>query len=874
MQMQEYLIDKAIDQIWCNPLQDNQIVVEPARVTSGAGAIVSVFMLDRLISLPWKKNRAHVFQVGQVSPALLGLFEKDPSWRKEQWYTFEEAMNTLPLYVSIYNESGVSIPRFNAQFMFTREKCLIFAIKQDNRIPMKLGSDNIYFRFYTNAYLKTLTPDVTKPPVQVKGYEQVTPVNIDNIIFDYNLIKQKPGYTEAYINGNWVSELSMRTLKPGSIVEWIYEADVKRTVSWTVKDLKPFTSTMDQKGKYILHYPKTTSSDTIDYHDDIDVYVMTNGEYNTKVGRYYIKNVPDAMRNLTHRDYSIVADYVTFLSNKLAEDLGLVIPDILDFEIFIKIREGGYNRKLIMDSNRIYDLYRLEDYRIMMAMSGVETLVPMWHAPNLEASAYTYIMGARLKDITIDKVEDAYGYNSITRILADTPALTKSVGTIQVGKLGYEAALGSTVYEYDRYGKMLGYFYHDTSDDDYDARYPQTKMIEAIIGEGTVEATNAYGFTDIPIPDKCSWRLYHSRMDFSHNPPIPFNDWTDITDSDRYEVQDGKIVWVSPETDQYLCLKTDKSFIAYDFQATQRMGVIVFQLKEIVVKDGVKVYQDMDIPPGDIQIFLNKDNLIRDVDYVVNFPYVSINSQRSINQPAQTAVQNIHIRMTGFCDKDMEIPYPTEQGFVRNGLISNNGTYFDHTNKIMHISIGGAVYDRSQVKFYEDNRGWYPRDPLNGKPYQINNTITPLRDFTKSDTYDLLEKAKAIDKEIDAYMDLYWPKPQNEPLSSSEVRWRLTSPFFSCIVELMVSNAWYWEDYERVPDSEIRRLCAPYENLLDYDPITNPVAAPELYVNITPTRYTQPVMITRAQYRVLEAIVRLYGRGRIGINNFVSFTVK
>lgn len=872
--MQEYIIDKAIDQIWCNPRQDNQHVIRPHRVTEGAGALTKVLILDRWLTLPNKSVRTHVYQVGQISPALLGLFESVPTWTKETWYTFEEAMNKLPLYMNIYNETGINIPRFNAHFMFTREKCLVFAIKVDDRINVDLKKDNIYFRFYTSAHLKNYDPETPAKPIVLKGYEIVERDNIPTVINDYRELASNSGLTEVFVNGELVNEASVRTLKEGSIVELVYDCTVKRVVTWKIKNLKTFTSTLDKKTKYILHYAKQTPTNVIDFHDDTDVYIQTKGELNTKVGRFYIPNTPGAKRNLTHRDYSIVGDYVDFIARDLANSKGMITPDLLEFEVVLKIREAGYKRELIHDSSRIYQLYRLDDQRIMMAMTGVETQVPVWTASALESSAYINLMGSDYKDITIDKVEQAYGYNTITRIIADAPIKTVDYGTQPVAVLGYAAALGSSVSEYDRNGRFLGSFRHNSPDDSYEAKYRNTSLVQPIVGTPSLGFDDVFGTNNITVPDNCSWRLYYCQFDYSVNPAVPDNKWKDVTDSDRYTIVDGKIVWTKDENDQYLCLRTDRNILEYSFEAKTNLGNLLFALSEVVTIDNKKIRRTMQIPGGDLQIFLNGYNLVRDIDYIINFPYVCINAQKFFKQPCDTESQSVHIRFTGFCREDLSIPKPTEIGFVRNGLISNDKRFRNHDNKIMHISVGGCVKHRDDVKFYEDTDAWEPRSPINGQPYQINEVITPLRAFTKSDTYDLLKIDDQIGKSVDDYMSLYWKPWDNEPLSSSEARWRITSPFFACLVELCRTGSWWWYDYERLTDEEVLELCKPYENLLAYDPIYPENELPDEHVNITPTRYNDPVHLSRAQYRVLETVLRLYAPGKLGLNNYITFSVQ
>lgn len=868
--MHEYLIDQAIQDIWCNPRQDNQVILKPQRVSPESGSIGQAHLLDRWVRLPWSDVRSHVFQVGQIPPALFGLLERSPSWRKEQWISFQDAMKELPLYSQIYTELGITVPRFNAYFMWTREKCLIFAIKIDQRIPVNLAKTNVYFRFYTSAYLKQIGTVGTNPMVDLVGYETVTQGNIAMIQSSYLNYSRRPGFTECFINGQYVDALTLKNMKVGDIVEWVYDATVKRTVSWVIKDLKSFTSTLDRKSKYILHYSKSAVSNIIDFQDDIDVYIRTKGAYDTKIGRYFVKNLPSSMRNLTHRDYSINADVVTSIANGIAEFLKTPAADTVEYEVFIKIKEGGYNRPLIQDSNRILDLYRLEDYRILMAMSGVESAVPQWHASTLEAAAYTNVMGSNLQNITIEKAEDAYGYNTIAKKLADSPLFSTSTTGQYSFDLGYLCSLGATVYEYDVNGRLQGHWYHDTRDDDYEARSPFTRSIETYVGDLKDRSPSYYGYNNIPIPNDCSWRLYRCRLDMGHVPPIPMNDWVDITDTQDYAVEDKKIVWKSPETDQYLCLRTDEWMLGYDLDVRITQGTIIFPLFEISDRGNGPERGNLDIPFGSLQLFMNGSNLVEGIDYVVNFPYVSINCYEFAKQPVMTEVQRIHVKMSGFCSQDLKFIPPTERGFVRNGLLSNDGEFHVYRDKITHITVGGSMKSQQQAPLIEEGANWNPRSPLNGRPYQIDKTITPLRSFTRADTYTLLEESRDISIMTDSYLDIHLPKPTDEPLSSSEARWRLVSPFFAHIIDLCDKGSLDWPDWQILSEQEVMEICKPFEGLLPYDPVIEENSTPRLYVNIFPVWNTQTTIVNVPQYRFLNQVVKLYGRGRISLNNFVK----
>lgn len=872
--MQEYLIEDAVHKVWCNPYQDNQHVLKPEKVTTGAGALNTAFALGRQIPLPIRNYRTQMYQVGQYSPSLLGLLERWPSWSAEKWFSLEEAMNQLPLYANAYNNKGANIPRANVYFMMTREKCLMFAVLCDPRIQVDYGNEPVFFRVYTSAYLKGSYRTGSAPFIEVKSTVVNTNAEIAAQVSEFASMKARPGLCEAFVNGWWVAELNGLTVKLGDIVELVYDATVKRVVNWKIRNLKPFTSTLDTKFKYILHYSKSTTVTQIEFYDDIDIYIHYKTDQFGDRGRYYHKNLPDAMRMLTHRDYSITTDYVNYVAAGIAQDLGLEASDYLEFEINMKVRRNDFNRPLIKDPNKIFELYKLSDTRILMAMSGVNSVVPPWYAANLEASAYCRFMGALNDEIDIKLVQDAYGYDYTSQVLGNSPLPVVKPNLVRVVQLPYGLASGATMYELDANGSLLGSYLHNTNDNDYEPRTASCTSVEAIMGLGTHRPDIQYGENNLAITPNCDYRLYRCRKNFDVTPPTPDFKWEDITgDATLYKVEDGKVVWISPENDQFLMLKTNSNFLSYSFSAVATEGLMLFELTEISTLLGVTEERPMMVPGGDLQIWLNGRNLVMGIDYIVQFPYICINNYNFFLQPTNTVKQFVTIRSTGFCTKDLQFHKPKAVGFVENGAISKDGKYDIHDDKVMHISVNGMVRSPNQVKFYEDKPTWEPNSPVNGTPYQVVNMAVPLRSFTEAGTYPLLDKARAVDAMAEAYMKLYYAWPTNEPISVALERWKLVSPFFSHLIELCVTKQLVFQDFDDLSATRVREICKPYESLMQFDPVYIDNNLPTTYVNIVPHHRASVINVTRPQYRFLQMAVELYGQGLVGLNNFVTFTI-
>ncbi len=69
------------------------------------------------------------------------------------------------------------------------------------------------------------------------------------------------------------------------------------------------------------------------------------------------------------------------------------------------------------------------------------------------------------------------------------------------------------------------------------------------------------------------------------------------------------------------------------------------------------------------------------------------------------------------------------------------------------------------------------------------------------------------------------------------------------------------------------QMCKPYEWLLAVDPLSDEYSWPEKFVEVAPTRRNTPINISRAQWRFAKQVEKLYGKGRVQINDFVTFTI-
>ena len=316
--MFDYLIDHAIKNVWCNPGQDNQLIISPKRLTTAVGAVGSFKVMWNDYILPDTSSRYHVFQVGNLHPLLAGLLRTSTFFSQNTWVSLSETSNKKKVLTDVYIDTGVQIPRHEVFYIYNSNNTLLLAIKENKNIPVNYGSDVIYFRVYTNAYFSTARSDVLVDGIFTYGTTINNLGTLSTAVSLYNTYVLKPGHVSVFINGFLANTLDGITAKVGDTIEWVYDSSVSKVVMLSIADLRAFDSVLDMKAKYLLHYPDDHAN-IIEYLDDNDVWIVNDAIPGFTKGVLYHRNMHNAVRMVTHRDYSLSIDYLTRYADTLKQ---------------------------------------------------------------------------------------------------------------------------------------------------------------------------------------------------------------------------------------------------------------------------------------------------------------------------------------------------------------------------------------------------------------------------------------------------------------------------------------------------------------------------------------------------------------------------
>ncbi len=860
----DFLVNYALKNIWCNKGQNKQVIMQLARISSAEGVLNYTGLMNSNLPMPTIGEYYHVFQVGQVSPFLIGLITSNPTWAYQNWVSMQDTMNVMPLIADIYNINGVHVPRYDVFYRFTRSRDLVIAIRVNYRIPVDYANENIYVRLYSNAYFNIIG---NTAGIVTAGANYGTTTDILALQTLYLKYKAMPGAVSCFINGLAADSIDLTNVNIGDSAEFIYDPSVKRVLTIPVSSLVSFNSSMDQKYKYLIHDSLANNS-TVNYERDIDIYMVnpfTPGRYR---GVYYHRNAADSHRMVTHRDYSVPVNYIDTIGNDfqnlaaniIAAGTSLAFPMLTNLNLLVYIREGGYNHSVPYVANRVHDLYKLSDAQVVEAMIGNNATVPIWTADALESSLYAEIMSNDGRTITDTMVQNALGYDAYAKILADTPSPAYSIANQIVADVPPGLQASYTAYEYDINGVMLGY-YQGTPGNTYTATNPNTAKVEMLYGRNTYTPDVYFGTTLIAEPTGCNYRVYQEQYDGS---------WTDITGTTAYTVSGGFIRWSSTIPPVLLMVRTDKTLLSYDVDMMPYDGLLYLNFTETEDMNGTLMARPMPVPMGDLEVFLNGYSLVEGIDYIVHFPMLVITNVSRLVQPANTTVQKIHVRWTGFCDQNLNYNKPMSVGFVADGALSDAGVYEPIDGSVARLSVAGTYQTLAAAGIDTSKVGTAASTIYNGAPYSLKKQMVPIQNLIGTDLVSFMQEARSTDKTISQYLEMYLQK-LTEPLMSIPQQYPVMSPFIVKILYVLVNNEYAPGAITvNMQDTAILAFCKQYESWLAFDPINSANTIDGRFAVIVPSNLTTTIELPLAAYSFLLSVVRLYGQGLVNLAAYIT----
>lgn len=844
--MRKTLVQHARKNVWCAPRQDRQFILELAKVTPFLGRRGSVNVIWDRIELPEPDGYYHVYQVGQNCPTNFGL---EPYL--EQWRNFAELCTQTKLLVDLYFDNGVHYPLFDSWVRLNRDGNLLIAVRIQPTVG-DLDANALYMRVYSNAHFEINTPTSPAEDIVVKG-GRIRDVNhYLEIQSEFHRYRALPvGHAYAFFNGYMVNDVLPNQWTRGDVFEWVYDSSIYRIHEWKVKDLLSYESTLDKKRKYFLHPPKVIGQQ-IDYRDDVDFWFHKPDGLFTMRGVLIHKNQENTVRMITHCDYGLAVQPL----EKFVIDHPF-FGKLENATVRMHVRKNGFNRPLVFERNRIHELYKLDDAKIVAAMHGRHATVPEWQLAHLEESQYTALMRAEWDDVTWDRVVEAYGYNAISVIAGNTPQRPVGQDGMKYIELPGGLQESSTAFEYDENGLLLEINTHKNGVQYLLGNQTKTKLVEVLSGEGGMGFETWFGSNPVPVDPNYRYRVYRTAKGY----PSGKRDWEDITDKGDYQIVGGKIVFLETVIYDYLVV-SDRKFLAYQIRLNYRDHLLKFSIN---AQNSDGDIEPLEFVPGRITLWLNSHRLIEGVDYFVKFPQIVICNKRYLDQTKDE--QYVVVCCNGFADENKKRDPSGDVGFVKFGTLSANDRFDIRDDKVLSCVVDGRTFHRDQLKFGEDTRAVRVSGVREGAPYQINECYVAIRGIADYDTQVLRKDALETDARIEGYMSHWLPEVHpDDPQIIPELHW-LYSPFFAKVLWDLRNGVLVVDSLYR-PDKQILTELERYRYLLDFDPALRE-EIDWRYINVHPHHSTTVLRVTQAQWAYLKRVNRLFLHDKVNMSSFL-----
>lgn len=848
----DYLVGHALKNVWCTPDQDNQIIFKLARLTPYNGVSRSWKILMTSLNVPILGVHYHLFQIGLVHPTLVNLFPRMDTWTK-----LSVSCALTKTIADLYYNNGLKLSLTESYYIVTEERNVIIAVKESREVVCKggpridYGTDDVYLHLYQNAFFESKRHQLHLDKISVVGGVMKSTDDLIDLQVDYNAKKLLKGMVYAFRNGYLVKDVSLITCKAGDLVEVVHDTSIYKVVDLPLNQLKTFNSTLDKRGKYLLHYQGAGPA-TIDYCDDVECFLINTP---TGEGVYLHKNAQDALRGLTHRDYSIPVNNVKMM---LANH-----PEVFSFEnasIRLLIRSSGYNRPLADEHGRIKELYKLQPDRIERAMLGLDSTVSTWRADALESSAYTDLMGRKSLQITRDRVVQAYGYNAVAKIAAEPVVKTRTLNRVLIADAPYFYTKNSTGFEYNQDGLLQGWYYH-ASGEQYVCSHSDTKYVEFVHGECSNVIDDHLNIKSVTLEDDYDYRFYICPKYTDAHLEV----WTDVTGDDgKYTISGKTATWAVSDTHQTL-VRSNKRVLVLKDQFKIEDGLLEFNIYSYRIIDNELVARVLEVPMGELDLFLNGRSIIENLDYFTDGKTVVICNKEYMSSES---LQEVVIRFKGLCKKDLSLQDANEFGFVLNGTLSMDKQYDIRDDKVLRIQLDGAIQTKEDLVFNEDTVNFSFLDQTNGKPYQVKEVIVPLKRMTGLDTYDYKARSQSVDTEVSNYLTRVLGSKGSQTLNPINTYYKLYSPFI-CKVIMDLKSGMLSVDFLRnqYSNNQVMEVLKNHLYLIPLDPI-HPDNRPEhQYVIIHPHCFATEVDLDVYQYSFVNRVIMLYAKGLVELSN-------
>lgn len=916
----------ALSYFWSTPNQDRQFILKPARLSQETGVSFSITVRNQEVMLPDSivsaadrlgqqfGDRKRLYAVFDLSLAL--PLSTNLPFQRDTWFRVSELMNTRNLDIMFYTRTGKRIPSGLGYLRRHTDGGYLLAIEMNRNLTWNFFDEvnTLYVRFYSNAFFFTTRFTLDSNYDSETGIDYRYGMQSSTGLLAHDITRAQfitwlgprivrsqdatlnaYGRVSVFSNGYLCPDVTAANGTPANtFVEAVYDRAVFAEKRLLLRDLPAFHSDLDNKDKYIVMPWAEDEPSTIQFYDDVDMYLCRNGK-GVYVHRNalnpvsaWTENPADAIRQLTNNSFAISKDYIEafIVDNPWLDDTG---DSANPAYLLVKLKHSGYNRPLVNEKYRLQELNKLGPNGVITAMNGSQSTEPDWRATSIEQSDYNRAM-AKLyaSDVTDQLAYSALGYVGATALIMPTDLNGSNTVTQTISNVYFEVPnqyKDVSLLVFDQPGYLMrvisgtgGRSLASAPVAGDAATYQQHAKV--IQGKLDLDATQTsfYGMDIVSNGSSVNDQGFACYVCTKDENGKPLNDWEYVPPgSNLWQVsEDGlSVEWNTQalaQSNAYTAVRFNNR-VVYTKQVTFPAvadGILTFDVSHTCQVEGSPAYQVEYIPYGTFLVFYQENGkwilLVEGIDYYLTWPRIVV-----VKKFTGKLIRTVAY---GLCNADMGQDTVQETGFSFRGVLSANDVWNvrDNTNTI--IANHGRVIPSDQVVAFENY--WrlmdqpYTQDQ-NVYPYAVIDVVQPMERVFGSD-YNTLEGRAAsladmrgIQQYLSMHMDFQPPDMQNV----SKIQYVLYSPFISRVINEMLTGTFPTvPPVDSLSTGQIQQLTSAYNWLIDFDPIRKNYDKENCI--LVPHCFDTPVALTLNQYMLVKRMINIYFNNQINLSTFIT----
>lgn len=833
----DHAIQRATKDTWLNPGQDRQVVFRMKPLTGKGGTSRYFDFGYRQYHLPDASKTWAIYDLGQLSAMVYGI-DKNIS----EWTSLVDVCNNEDIIINMHaNQRHVHLG--TSFVMKGPDRNTLLAVEYGpNQSVIESGHDMI-IRFYSNAWLGTPEGN-SNQGVEITSYIPETEAETSNILAEINVaLSETDKIVMVHINGFYHTAKVAADLVVGDTVDIIRDHTGVGFYDLNLSEVTFYHSDLDNKRKYLLLAPDNGMQNQFFYFDDVEMYICNNytdsGNNIIAKGVIYDSFNPSDVRQVTHRDHSIDTNRVKDIIVDQEGDVSLSGAFIRVF-----LRTSMTARPLPADGNLIDDLYLFSLEERKKFMVGTLSVIPEWTANNLESSAYVTWMGLQYRSLSLEKLKDVYSYHGL-RDLMELPVIIDGniiTPPIVQGKFSY--------LWYDNQGLFTSKSDHE------DGEANVTVPFGAVFGEllpgidtdrGTeMEKTSLYNDPAGAYAEQHYWEddegVWHSALETTDY----------VISNDTHETK-----WLAKHGSNRKIKRMSDRFHTRNHVNLSR---IELALPLHLFKDDTTPF--LPFETGRVDVILNNRKLIRNLDYVVTWPYVRVTNVEYIIDDT-TSVMTI-------CHGLLEDSSPVEHSFVKYGLVNYGGIHRLSYNRTNDVSVDGYGGLNSSIRYSERRNVIMNQLIREGAPYSIQRPVNHISIFDHNTLTDNREDSLIKESAIEDFLTLHSPETvETDAIVITNRHEVISLAMYSLVLACQDGTI-------SGTGTELSKEAAAVVVLPWIDDINNDIGSNDDlewgYIELAVHGFNGTMNVTQWQYYFLTRVNEIYFSNRISLNTYLTIS--